>query len=68
MVTLQQYAQEVKKMRDLQSRYFQTRSSIFLISAKSQERKVDDITSEILQNSSYGKINEMQDGHSSNGY
>lgn len=48
MVTLQQYAQEVKKMRDLQSRYFQTRSSIFLISAKSQERKVDDITSEIL--------------------
>lgn len=38
-------------MRDLQTRYFpyfQTRSTIVLGGAKSQERKVDDLTNEIL--------------------
>ena len=48
MITLEQYAQEVKKMRDLQTRYFQTRSTIILGGAKSQKKKVDDITNEIL--------------------
>jgi hypothetical protein len=48
MITIEQYAQEVKKMRDLQTRYFQTRSTIILGGAKSQERRVDDITNEIL--------------------
>ncbi len=47
-MTIVQYAQEVKRMRDLQTRYFQTRSSIVLGVAKSQERRVDDITNEIL--------------------
>ena len=47
MITIEQYAQEVKKMRDLQTRYFpyfQARST----GAKSQERKVDNLTNEIL--------------------
>lgn len=48
MITIEQYAEEVKKMRNLQTRYFQTRSTIVLGGAKSQERKVDDITNEIL--------------------
>lgn len=48
MITITEYAQEVKKMRDLQTRYFQTRSTIVLGGAKSQERKVDDLTNEIL--------------------
>lgn len=48
MMTIVQYAQEVKRMRDLQTRYFQTRSSIVLGGAKSQEERVDDITNEIL--------------------
>lgn len=48
MVTIEQYAAEVKKMRDLQTRYFQTRSTIVLGGAKSQERMVDDMTCEIL--------------------
>lgn len=43
MITIEQYAQEVKRMRDLQ-----TRSTIILGGAKSQERKVDDITNDIL--------------------
>ena len=42
-MTIVQYAQEVKRMRDLQ-----TRSSIVLGGAKSQEKRVDDITNEIL--------------------
>ena len=48
MMTIVQYAQEVKRMRDLQVRYFQTRSTIILGDAKKQERRVDDITNEIL--------------------
>lgn len=48
MITIEQYAQEVKRMRDLQTRYFQTRSTIVLGGAKSQEKKVDDITNDIL--------------------
>ena len=48
MITIEQYAQEVQRMRDLQTRYFQTRSTIILGGAKSQERKVDDITNDIL--------------------
>lgn len=51
MVTIEQYAGEVKKMRDLQIRYFKTRSVKVLIASKEQEKKVDDITNEIL----YGK-------------
>lgn len=48
MVTIEQYAEEVKKMRGLQSRYFKTRSVKVLGAAKQQEKKVDDITNEIL--------------------
>ena len=48
MVTIEQYAQEVKRMRTLQSMYFQTRSTVILGAAKTQERKVDDMTNEIL--------------------
>ncbi len=48
MITIEQYALEVKKKRNLQTRYFQTRSTIILGGAKNQERKVDDITNEIL--------------------
>lgn len=47
MVTIEQYAREVRKMRELQ-RYYHTRKSILLASARSQERKVDEITNEIL--------------------
>lgn len=48
MVTIEQYAGEVKKMRDLQIRYFKTRSVNVLCAAKSQEKRVDDLTSELL--------------------
>lgn len=48
MVTIEQYAREVKQMRDLQTRYIKTRSTIVLCGAKNQERKVDDMTNEIL--------------------
>lgn len=48
MVTIEDYAQEVKRMRDLQVRYSQTHSSVILASARSKERRVDDMTSEIL--------------------
>ena len=48
MMTIAEYAQEVKKMRDLHTRYFQTMSLKILIASKSQERRVDDITNEIL--------------------
>lgn len=48
MMTIEQYAQEVKKMRDIQKVYFLTRGSGVLVAAKKHERIVDDITNEIL--------------------
>lgn len=48
MVTIETYAREVKHMRSLQQRYFQTRATSVLMVAKTQERKVDDITEKIL--------------------
>ncbi len=47
-MTIEKFAQEVKRMRDLQTRYFRTRSTIVLSGAKSQEKRVDDMTNEIL--------------------
>ena len=48
MVKFEDYVCEVRKMRSLQKRYFQTRSVNVLCAAKSQEKKVDDLTSELI--------------------
>lgn len=41
-------AEEVKKMRSLQSQYFKTRSQKVLKASIAQERKVDDLVNDIL--------------------
>ena len=48
MVTIEQYAREVRKMRNYQNRYFQTRNTYLLGQAKIQEKIVDDMSYEIL--------------------
>lgn len=48
MTALESYATEVKEMRRLQARYFQTRDRGVLAAAKLQERKVDELTQEII--------------------
>lgn len=47
-MNIEKYAQEVKRMRDLQTRYFLTRSTFVLSGAKSQGKRVDAMTNEIL--------------------
>lgn len=48
MFTIEKYAQEVKKMRDIQKVYFLTCGSDVLVAAKKHEQIVDYITNEIL--------------------
>lgn len=42
------FAHEVKKMRGLQNCYFKTRSLKYLAASKEQERKVDELTENII--------------------
>lgn len=48
MSGLESYASEVKKMRLLQIKYFQTRDQRVLVAAKMQEQKEDELTQDIL--------------------
>lgn len=48
MTGLESYASEVKEMRLLQIKYFQTRDQRVLVAAKMQEQKVDELTQDIL--------------------
>ncbi len=45
---MRKYAQEVREMRRLQRSYFSMRSQRVLAAAKIQEKKVDEMTNEIL--------------------
>ncbi len=48
-MTIKEFAEQVKKMRDLQSAYFKARTSQALFLAKQQEQYVDDLVEGILE-------------------
>lgn len=48
-MTIKEFAEQVKRMRELQSAYFKDRSSANLFAAKQQEQYIDDLIEGILK-------------------
>lgn len=48
-MTIKEFAEQVKKMRELQSAYFKARTNTALFAAKQQEQYVDDLIEGILK-------------------